>query len=101
MAKACMLPRDLKRRKLVQRYQAKRDALLKVARDRDAKPEERFEASQKLAKLPRNGTRVRLHNRCQLTGRGKGVYRKFKLCRIQLRELANQGQIPGMKKASW
>ncbi|MBN1783920.1 MAG: 30S ribosomal protein S14 [Alphaproteobacteria bacterium] len=101
MAKACMLPRDLKRRKLVKRYQPKRDALLTVARDRNANPEERFEASQKLAKLPRNGTRVRLHNRCQLTGRGKGVYRKFKLCRIQLRDLANNGLIPGMKKASW
>ena len=101
MAKACMLPRDLKRRKLVKKFKTKREELLAVARDRNAKPEERFQANLSLAKLPRNGTRVRLRNRCLLTGRPNGVYRKFKLCRMQLRELADMGQIPGMKKASW
>lgn len=101
MARACMLPRDLKRRKLVQQFSKKRETLLAVARNKEATPQDRFDASQKLAQLPRNGVRVRLHNRCQLTGRSKGVYRKFKLCRIQLRDLASKGMIPGMKKASW
>ncbi len=101
MARACMLPRDLKRRNMVKKYAKKREELLSIARDKKLNPEDRFKASQKLAKLPRNGIRVRLRNRCQLTGRPNGVYRKFKICRIQLRDLANKGQIPGMKKASW
>ncbi len=101
MAKACMLPRDLKRRKMVKKFAKKREDILKIARDKNAKPEERFEANQMIAKMPKNGIRVRLRNRCQLTGRPNGVYRKFKICRIQLRDLANKGKIPGMKKASW
>lgn len=101
MARACMLPRDLKRRNLVKKYKEKRDTLRVMARDKTVRPEDRFQAMLALAKLPRNGTRVRLHNRCLLTGRGSGVYRKFKICRMQIRELANSGQIPGMKKASW
>ncbi len=101
MARKCMLERDLKRRKLVKKCAAKRETLVSAARDKEAAPEERFAAMLKLAKMPRNGARIRLRNRCQLTGRGNGVYRKFKICRIKLRELASAGQIPGMRKSSW
>ncbi len=101
MARACMLERDQKRRKLVKQYDAKRTALLKIARDKNAKPEDIFAAQLKLAKLPRSSAKNRLHNFCQLTGRSKGVYSKFKLCRIQIRELASNGKIPGVRKSSW
>ncbi|MDR1691609.1 MAG: 30S ribosomal protein S14 [Rickettsiales bacterium] len=101
MARKCMLERDKKRRQLVKKYDAKRTALLKVARDKNAKPEEIFVATQKLAKLPRSSAKNRLHNFCQLTGRSRGVYSKFKLCRIQIRELASEGKIPGVRKSSW
>jgi small subunit ribosomal protein S14 len=83
------------------RDKTKRAALKAVLMDRDAAVEERFEASMKLAQLPRNGAAVRVKLRCQLTGRAKANYRKFKLCRIALRDLASAGQIPGMVKASW
>ena len=72
-----------------------------LARDRDAAPEERFEAQLKLAHLPRNSSATRIRNRCALTGRPRGYYRKFKLSRIALRELASSGLIPGMVKSSW
>jgi small subunit ribosomal protein S14 len=72
-----------------------------VARDRDAAPEDRFQAQLKLAELPRNSSPSRIRNRCSLTGRPRGFYRKFKLSRIAMRELASSGQIPGMTKSSW
>jgi len=72
-----------------------------IARDRTAPPEERFEAQLKLSELPRNSSQTRVRNRCSLTGRPRGVYRKFKLSRIAVRELASSGQIPGMLKSSW
>ncbi|MBD3763917.1 MAG: 30S ribosomal protein S14 [Rhodobacterales bacterium] len=101
MAKKSMVNRELKRQKLVKQYAAKRAALKAVVSDRERPMEERFKASLKLAELPRNSSATRLHNRCELTGRPHAYYRKLKLSRIMLRELASFGQIPGMVKSSW
>ena len=101
MAKLSQINRNKKREKLVKKYAGKREALKKVTKSKTASPEEVFEASIELAKLPRNSSKVRLHNRCELTGRSKGYYRKLKLSRIQLRKLSSEGQVPGMKKSSW
>ncbi|MEY3002843.1 MAG: hypothetical protein RLZZ491_19 [Pseudomonadota bacterium] len=101
MAKVSMVNRELKRQKLVARYAAKRAALKEIATDESKPMEERFKARLKLAKLPRNSSPSRLHNRCQLTGRPKAYYRKLKMSRIMLRDLASMGQIPGMVKSSW
>lgn len=101
MAKLCQINRNEKREKLVKKYAGKREALKKVINSKESSPEEVFEASIELAKLPRNSSKVRLHNRCELTGRSKGYYRKLKLSRIQLRKLSNEGQVPGMTKSSW
>ncbi len=101
MAKTSVIERNKKRERLVNRYKGKREALKAKIKDTSLPPEERFEAMMKLAKLPRNSAAVRLHLRCELTGRGRGVYRKFKLSRIKLRELSNEGQIPGVVKSSW
>ena len=101
MAKKSMVNREVKRAKLVQKHAAKRAALKTVIADQTKPMEERFKARLKLAKLPRNSSATRLHNRCQLTGRPHAFYRKLKLSRIMLRELASFGQIPGMVKSSW
>ena len=101
MAKAAMIQREVKRQKLVAKYAAKRAALKEIANNTDLPMEERFKARLKLAKLPRNSAPSRLHNRCQITGRPKGYYRKLKVSRIALRDLASMGQIPGMIKSSW
>jgi small subunit ribosomal protein S14 len=101
MAKKSAIEKNKRRMRLVQRYATKRAALKAMARDESLTPEERFSARLRLAKLPRNSSPVRLRNRCQLTGRPRGVYRKFKISRIALRELASRGQIPGMIKSSW
>ncbi len=101
MAKKSAIERNEKRRKLTARYAAKRAALKEVANDRSLPMEERFAARLKLAELPRNSSRVRIRNRCQISGRPRGNYRKFKMSRISLRELASSGQIPGMVKSSW
>jgi len=101
MAKAAMLEREKKRQKLVAKYAAKRAALKEIASDADKPMEERFRARLKLAKLPRNSSATRLHNRCQVSGRPKAYYRKLKMSRIALRDLASFGQIPGMVKSSW
>jgi small subunit ribosomal protein S14 len=101
MAKLCMIKKDQKRRKLGKQYAARRLKLKTVIMDKDTTMEDRFAAVMKLAKLPRDSSRVREHNRCELTGRPRGYYRKFKLCRIKLRELASNGQIPGIVKSSW
>ena len=101
MAKTSAVNRNIKREKMSQRDEAKRKALKAQVMDRDAPVEERFEATMKLAQLPRNGSRTRVRLRCALTGRSRANYRKFKLCRIALRDLASSGQIPGMVKASW
>ena len=101
MAKKSAVEKDLRRRELVRRFAAKRQALKAQVMDRSREPEERFEAMLKLAALPRNGAKVRLRNRCTLTGRPRGYYRKFGLSRIALRDLASAGQVPGVVKASW
>jgi len=101
MAKTSFVERNKRRQKLVARYAAKRKALKAVAEDRNRPMEERFEARLKLAAMPRNGSRTRVRVLCELTGRSRGNYRKFKLSRIKLRELASTGQIPGMVKSSW
>lgn len=101
MAKVSMVEREKKRQNLVKKFANKRAALKAVAGD-DSKPmEERFRARLKLAALPRNSSATRLHNRCELTGRPHAFYRKLKLSRIMLRDLASFGQIPGMVKSSW
>jgi small subunit ribosomal protein S14 len=101
MAKASAVNRNKKREAMAKRDRSKRNKLKAQMMDRDAPVEERFEASMKLAQLPRNGSRTRVRLRCELTGRPRSNYRKFKLCRIALRDLASSGQIPGMVKASW
>ena len=101
MAKVSQVNRNAKRERMSARDKAKRAALKAVIMDRDSAVEERFDASMKLAQLPRNGAAVRIKLRCAVTGRSRANYRKFKLCRIVLRDLASSGQIPGMVKASW
>ena len=94
-----MKAREVKRAKLVAKYAEKRAALKKIVNSGD--PVEAFEAAQKLQSIPRNANPIRLHNRCKLTGRPKGYIRLFGLSRIQFREMASSGLIPGVKKASW
>jgi len=101
MAKKSAIEKNARRSKLAKRIAAKRTRLKAIAIDRDAPPEARFAAQLKLAELPRNGSETRVRNRCAMTGRARGYYRKFKLSRIALRELASSGQIPGMVKSSW
>ena len=101
MAKKSAIEKNTRRDQLAKRVTGKRVRLKTLARDRDAPPEERFAAQLKLAELPRNSSRTRVRNRCSLTGRPRGYYRKFRISRIALRELASAGQIPGMVKSSW
>ena len=101
MAKLCMKERNDKRVKLNNQKRARRAKLKATIMDRDATMEERFVAQMKLSELPRNSSRVRQRNRCELTGRPRGYYRKFKMCRNKLRELGSFGMLPGVIKASW
>ena len=101
MAKTSAVEKNKRRERLSKLHSAKRAALKDVVMDRSLPVEDRFEASIRLAQLPRNGARIRVRLRCELTGRPRGNYRKFKLSRNMLRELANTGQIPGVVKASW
>ncbi len=101
MAKVSMIAREDKRVKTVRRYAARRAALKAVLADANAGSEEKWEAQMKLQKLPRNASPVRLVRRCRLTGRPRGVFRKFGLCRNKLREAAMRGDVPGLVKASW
>ena len=101
MAKKSAIEKNKSRRLMVARQADKRAALKAVINDRSGDPEERFEAVLKLAKLPRNGAKIRIRNRCHLTGRPRAYYRKFGLSRIALRDLASEGQIPGVVKSSW
>ncbi|MFN7900724.1 MAG: 30S ribosomal protein S14 [Synechococcaceae cyanobacterium] len=100
MAKKSMIARDVKRRKLVDRFAAKR-AALKQELDGAPDPMQRLEIHRKLQALPRNSAIVRLRNRCWATGKPRGVYRDFGLCRNQLRERAHRGELPGVVKSSW
>jgi len=101
MAKTSAIQRNLKRIKLTKKFKKKREALKKIIRDKKLPLDERFAAQLKLAKLPKNSSKVRIMNRCEITGRPHGVYRKLKISRIALRELASSGKIPGMTKSSW
>ena len=101
MAKKSSIEKNNRRAKMAKQYEGKRQRLKAVARDRSLPPEERFQAFLKLAELPRNASKVRIRNRCSLTGRPRAYYRKFALSRIALRELASVGQVPGVVKASW
>ena len=101
MAKQSVINRETKRQRLVAKYAAKRADLKAQSRNLDLSPEERMEALQKLQKLPRNSSSVRLQRRCRRTGRPHGFYRKFGLGRNKLREAAMKGEIPGLTKASW
>ena len=101
MAKSSMVNRDIKRKKLVAKYAAKREELKKVLANPSASYEEKMEASEKLQKLPRDSSPSRVRNRCELTGRSRGVYQKFGLGRNKLREATMRGDVPGLRKASW
>ncbi len=101
MAKTSSVEKNNRRRRLSAQYAAKRKRLKDIASDLKKPAEERFAARIKLAEMPRNGSPTRIRNRCEITGRARGYYRKLKLCRNQLRELASQGLIPGMTKSSW
>jgi len=101
MAKKGMIEKNNRRRRMVKAKATTRAALKAVIMDQKTSMEERFEAVMKLAKMPRNSSKVRIRNRCELSGRPRGFYRKFKLSRIALRELASSGQIPGVIKSSW
>jgi small subunit ribosomal protein S14 len=101
MAKLALINREDKRRRMVKKYAAKRAELLATIADQGRSEEERMSARLKLQSLPRNASPSRLRNRCQLTGRPRGVFRKFGLCRNKIREIAMQGEIPGVVKASW
>jgi len=101
MAKKSAVEKNKTRAKLVKRYAARRAALKEMAKDDSLSDQERFAARLKLAKLPRNSAPSRLRNRCEVTGRPRGYYRKLKMSRIALREMGNDGKIPGMVKSSW
>lgn len=101
MAKVALINRDAKRRKVVAKFAAKRAELMAVMNDSKRSEDERAEARLKFEALPRNASPTRLRNRCRLTGRPRGVYRKFGLARNKLREMALRGEVPGMTKASW
>ncbi len=101
MAKMSAINRNKKREKMSSSLKAKRARLKRLVHDRSLEPEERFEAQMRLDQLPRNACPVRVHNRCEITGRPKGFYRKFRISRIALRDMASNGQLPGVVKASW
>ncbi len=101
MAKKSAVEKNLRRQRMVKKYAARRAKLHDVANDKSLPQEERFAARLKLAALPRNASKTRLRNRCEISGRPRGYYRKFKMSRIALRDLASAGQVPGVVKASW
>ena len=101
MAKKSAIERNNKRSRMAKKFEGRRTRLKNIANDRALPMEERFQARLKLAQLPRNSAKVRVQNRCNITGRPRGVYKKFKMSRIALRELASAGHVPGMVKSSW
>jgi small subunit ribosomal protein S14 len=101
MAKKSSIEKNNRRRRLTKQYSARRERLKAVANDRSKPVEERFAATLKLAEMPRNSSATRIRNRCEMTGRPRGFYRKHKLSRIALRELGSKGLIPGLVKSSW
>jgi len=101
MAKKSSVERNNKRKRMVAKYAAKRAQLMAIAKDTSLSNEERFKARLKLAELPRNSAKIRVRNRCGVSGRPRGYYRKLNMSRIALRELASKGLVPGMVKSSW
>lgn len=101
MAKTSQVQRDQRRRKLVAQYAERREALRRVLRDPNTSIDEKLAAQEGFAKLPRNSCPTRITRRCELTGRARGVYRKYAISRIKLRELAHKGHLPGVRKSSW
>ena len=101
MAKVSAIEKNKRRREIAARDAEKRAALKAVIKDRDTPIEERFRATLKLAEMPRNGSKTRIRNRCEVTGRPRAYYRKLKMSRVALRELGNLGKVPGMVKSSW
>lgn len=101
MAKTSAVERNKKREKMAKQHADRRAKLKAVIKDQSTSPEDRFTAVLKLAEVPRNSSKTRIRNRCEITGRPRATYRKFKLARVMLRDLASQGQIPGMTKSSW
>ena len=101
MAKTSAIQRNLKRIKMTKRYSKKRELLKKIIKNKKLPLTERFEAQLKLSKIPRNSSKTRVRNRCEISGRPHGVYRKLRISRIALRDLASKGKIPGMTKSSW
>ena len=101
MAKVSSIQKNLKRIRLAKKFLKKREDLKKIIKNRKLPLAERFAAQLKIAKLPRNSARIRIRNRCEITGRPHGVYRKLRISRIALRDLASKGKIPGMTKSSW
>ena len=101
MAKTSAVYRNLKRAKMAEKFKVRRQKLKDIVMDKLISPEERFHATLKLAELPRNSATNRFRNRCKVTGRSRGYYRKFGLARIELRDMASFGQIPGLVKSSW
>ncbi len=101
MAKKGMVEREVKRRRLSKKFEGRRERLKQIAKDDSLPNEERFAARLKLAELPRNSSKTRIRNRCELSGRPRGFYRKLKISRIALRDLSSAGLLPGMVKSSW
>tara|TARA_B100001094_G_scaffold123322_1_gene119085 strand:- start:134 stop:439 length:306 start_codon:yes stop_codon:yes gene_type:complete len=101
MAKTSAIQKNLKRRKLTDKFKKKRAALKKIIMDKKIDLAERFAAQLKLSKLPKNSSKTRIRNRCEITGRPHGVYRKLKISRIALRDMGSAGKIPGITKSSW
>ncbi len=101
MAKKSSIEKNNRRRRMVAQFAGKRAELKRVANDESLTPEERFQARLKLAELPRNSAKVRIRNRCEISGRPRGVYRKLRMSRIALRDLGSMGMIPGLVKSSW
>jgi small subunit ribosomal protein S14 len=101
MAKTSAIQKNLRRIKLVKKFANKREALKKIINNRKLELSERFDAQLKLNKLPKNSAKIRIRNRCEITGRPHGVYRKLKISRIALRDMASSGKIPGITKSSW
>ena len=101
MAKKSMVERDLKRRRMAKKFESKRNRLKEIINDKEKPGEDRFVAALKLAELPRNSSKTRIRNRCLVTGRPRGYYRKLKMSRIALREMGSDGKIPGLVKSSW
>jgi small subunit ribosomal protein S14 len=101
MAKKSSIEKNNRRRRMAKKYSGRRSRLKEISRDKSLPMEERFAAALKLAQVPRNSSRTRIRNRCELTGRPRGVYRKLKMSRIAMRDLGSKGLIPGLVKSSW